>query len=506
MFSRRLFTAPKRTLALFAALSAAIVYNGHDRVDPAERIAASSARSEAWNSRRQSRARIHASRQGPILGATGFHFERSVALAVPPLQAADGSSFPDSFSVVVGDINGDRKDDIVAASIYNRTHVFLQGETGGFSPPSTHVFGGFCNDDWICPANDVVVADFNRDGIADVIAAGVVHDDEGTTPAFNALLSSLSSGSGTFAPAQARMPGWNWIRGWKAVDVDSDGNPDIVGLPRYCDEPDAEEAKCNEYSIAYGDGTGRFPRVSHGRIGNDGGYWLTGLDSVDLNRDGLQDLLFRGSRRSTLSGRTMGGIWALVQDRNGAFEPPRWLHQTAHSPLPEWPLGIVAGDFNSDGQADIAPLASIGWPLPSIVTLDRFLNVAARYDLPVELGLKNLGSGSEIARDFDGDRRTDLISAVWRNLPNGQWIRHVAVMLQRQGALQAPIYYPVDDIAFGTVSEIERKIGFGDLNGDGCGDLAVASEQTVIGSSVQVHAGRECFRRIQPRSGNLPPL
>lgn len=504
MLFHRFFISSKRMLALIAALSAATVYHGYDRTSAPERATASAARSEAWNQRQQSRERVRASSPQLRIAANGFHFERSIALAVPPLQASDGSRFPDTFSVAVGDLNGDGKDDVVAASVYNRTHVFLQSPAGAFGQPSTHVFGGYCNDDPLCPANDVVVADFNRDGIADVIAAGVVHDENGSAAAFNALLSSRS---GDFVTAQLRMPEWSWIRGWKAVDVNNDGNLDIAGLPRYCDEPDAAEAKCNQYSIAYGDGAGGFPHIGHGRIGNDGGYWLTGLDSVDLNRDGLQDLLFRGSRHSTLPGRIMSGIWALVQYRDGAFEPPRRLHETGHGAFAEWPLGVIAGDFNSDGQADIATLAVKGWPLPRIVTLDRLLNVAARYDLPVEIGLENLGSGSEIARDFDGDRRTDLISAVWRSLPNGQWSRHVAVMLQRQGVLQAPMYYPVGDLAYGTESEIERKIGFGDLNGDGCGDLAVASEQqTVIGSSVQVHAGRECIRRIQPRSGNLPPL
>jgi len=134
-------------------------------------------------------------------------------------RPAPGSPFDTAaagpFYVALGDVNGDGKPDVVATHDDDgRVSVLLGDGRGRFAPAPKSPF------DLGSRAWGVVVADVNRDGRADLVAAA----DEGVRVL-------LGDGRGSFRPA----PGSPFPAGkgtWRLVvaDLNGDGKPDIAAI------------------------------------------------------------------------------------------------------------------------------------------------------------------------------------------------------------------------------------------------------------------------------------
>ncbi|WP_162136355.1 FG-GAP-like repeat-containing protein, partial [Zavarzinella formosa] len=116
-------------------------------------------------------------------------------------------------SVVIGDVNGDGKPDLVAANAYDGTvSVLLGNGDGTFAPaPGSPVPVGSGPD-------SVSVVDVNGDGKPDLVTAN--RDDSNVSVL-------LGNGDGTFAPAAYFTPG-DHPYSVAIGDVNGDGKPDIV--------------------------------------------------------------------------------------------------------------------------------------------------------------------------------------------------------------------------------------------------------------------------------------
>jgi hypothetical protein len=111
----------------------------------------------------------------------------------------------------IGDLNGDRKPDIIATHHdANKLTVLLAGDRGGFveAPGSPFDFGG--------QASSAAIIDVNRDGKNDVMAVG------GAT-----VRVMLGDGRGGFSPGPSMQSGaGSWRMG--LADLNGDGKLDVV--------------------------------------------------------------------------------------------------------------------------------------------------------------------------------------------------------------------------------------------------------------------------------------
>ena len=185
-----------------------------------------------------------------------------------PVTFSDGTSvLPDS--VVVGDVNGDKKLDIVTVSGLAKTVAVLLGNGNGmFQPAVSYPLGDL--------ATSVVIADLNGDGIPDLAVANHTSiNAPGTISVFTGI------GDGTFQPAVQYNPTVqaNWALA--VGDFNLDGVPDLVFTSIVSNLPTQVGVM-----LGNGDGTFQSPR------GYDAGGALPRTPALaDFNGDGVLDMV-----------------------------------------------------------------------------------------------------------------------------------------------------------------------------------------------------------------------
>jgi hypothetical protein len=215
---------------------------------------------------------------------------------------------PSMFWSAAGDFNGDGLIDLAAPDVRGLNNllgfsVAFGLPDGSFDTPVTRSVGTF--------VRTLRAADLNHDGRADLVivtlagAAVVQGNSDGTFSAPVGISLPLVPNDATLA------------------DFNGDGNVDIV-FPGDLG-----------YAVALGSGAGTFTR---GRLMAETAptFWAT---AGDFNNDGVMD--FTGA----------GGIFGHTYFGNadGSFQPPIDAFVAA-------PSGSISGDFNGDGNIDIAML------------------------------------------------------------------------------------------------------------------------------------------------------
>lgn len=183
-------------------------------------------------------------------------------------------------AIAVGDVNGDRKFDLVTANDYSNTISVLLNKGGGrFRAKRDYRTGA--------GPTDLAVGDLNADGKADVATANLNSIDTG--PARISVL--LSKGNGRFDVKRNYPTGW--IYSVVIGDLNGDRRPDLVvgsvwGFP----------------SVLVNRGNGRFHAMLEYRVEaklkrvSSGGEWAA---IGDLNGDGKVDLATSNNERNTVS-------------------------------------------------------------------------------------------------------------------------------------------------------------------------------------------------------------
>src|SRR3989442_9323806 len=231
----------------------------------------------------------------------------------PPMNFDTAGNLPES--IAVGDFNGDGKLDVAVAHFYSTNVTVLLGNGDGTFQPA-YVVATFAPNMNLIP---VAVGDLNGDGKLDLVTASV-------TTTMVAVM--LGNGDGTFQPPQITPfvgdPESIMIR-----DFNGDRKMDLA-LPND-DSPDAKVAGF----LGNGDGTLQpVQRFSVGAMESES------LAAGDFNGDGKLDLVFANAGTNNIS--------VLLGNGDGTFRPAL-----------TFPVGnrnefVAIGDFNGDGTLDVA--------------------------------------------------------------------------------------------------------------------------------------------------------
>lgn len=293
----------------------------------------------------------------------------------PPRAVAHAASLPDSdpedivlqiderydlpadaWDLAIGDINGDGRPDLAAATASGVT-IRLQGEDGGFHMrvdiplPVTAVTAG--------------IADFDGDGLADIACTLYTHE----------LLVLRNLGGTDFTPLAPHATGL--YPGAMAIgDFDRDGRPDVAVV-------NPEE---NSIQVFRGTGGGDFAAPASFIVGS----WPGDLIVADLDGDGWPDIATADSGCLSVS--------VLLNRGDGTFRP------RIQSPLAFSPTELAAGDLDGNGAMDLAIIGYAGVLVLENTSAGRFVERFA-WPLPQHGDTESLALG-----DLDADGRLDIVA------------------------------------------------------------------------------------------------
>lgn len=221
-------------------------------------------------------------------------------------------------NVLIVDINGDTKLDLVFASISGSgvLGAVLGNGNGTFQAPVFYPSAGLHTPDY------VATGDLNGDGKLDVVSGSF--NTTGNTGNVQVL---LGNGNGTFQAPRLYASGSIYYL--VMADVNKDGKLDVLTANFYG----------STAGVLLGNGDGTLQAEAAYSTGS--GSTPYALAAADVNADGHLDLL-----TANYGSRTAG---VLLGNGDGTFQPLATYSAGARST----PAGIVAADVNADGQLDL---------------------------------------------------------------------------------------------------------------------------------------------------------
>ncbi len=257
----------------------------------------------------------------------------------PVVGYGSGGSY--ATSLVVADVNGDGKPDLVVgncgasgAGCLNKLPgaigVLLNKGDGSFQAAKSYSTGG---SQYLVHNGSITVADVNGDGKPDLIEPNEGGDTVGVL---------LNNGNGTFRPAVTYASGGDGPNLAFVADVNGDGKLDLIvnNIGVYS----------GSIGVLLGNGNGTFKAAKAYSTGVAGTGGAGGSLAVvaDVNSDGIADVAVAGACPSNLVCSEPVLTSVLLGNRDGSFQANQ-LFFTGGYLL----LGLTVADVNGDGRPDL---------------------------------------------------------------------------------------------------------------------------------------------------------
>ncbi len=320
-------------------------------------------------------------------------------------------------AVKIGDLDGDGLNDIVVVNLNGSMQLFFSKGAGSFERISL-------NGLWPSGAKtlDVDIGDLNRDGRNDLAVAF-------STPT-GAISVLFNQGNRQFS-APVNYDSCGNSNGVAIGDLNLDGNNDLADI-----------GQCSKAGVLLNSGQGTFTFSGAYGSGSDSRSILL----ADFNRDGFKDIAYINNGVGT-----NGSATVLFNKGNGTFGDPMWLYAG------DLPDDLTAGDFNGDGNTDIAIANSY---------YSQVIMLFGSSDGSFSGGYSEFGGvdspSSIVSGDFNGDGRLDYAVTSWST---GQ----LSVFTNRDG-------YSFAGAGTFSVGQTPVAIAAGKLDGDSLPDLVAVNQ------------------------------
>jgi hypothetical protein len=361
-------------------------------------------------------------------------------------------------AVAVADFNRDGIPDLVAlAPSLGSVSVALGNHDGTFQSASNFsVVGG--------NPTAVAVGDFNGDGNPDVVT---MDNSDNSSGEVNVL---LGNGDGTFqAPLDFQLPttplSYQTGGAMAVGDLNGDGKLDLVFLGTTTYYGPYSESSANNLNVLLGQGDGTFSAASTVPI-IEGGYYGS-LALGDFNGDDKLDVVTAGAN----------GVVVRLGNGDGTLGAPSTFPANNYVDN-QYPTSVAVGDFNGDGKLDIARTGTVG---DGGGHLSGGVSVMLGNGYGTFQAARNFAAGvmpmSLTVSDFNRDGKADLAVDDYRDGTNAC----VSVLMGNgDGTFQNPLNYAAGPYASFAVAA--------DFNGDDFPDLAIANYTTPGTVSVLLNA------------------
>ena len=335
-------------------------------------------------------------------------------------------------NILIGDMNSDRKLDLVVALGSTRSITVLEGKGNG-------QFGAALSNTTLAEApGDMALGDLNGDDKLDVAVTS--HDSYGVT-----LLTGDGKGGLTIAPTSPivmKLGQHPHTHGLAVADMNRDKKLDLIT----CNSED------NDISLAFGDGRGNFTRAPKSFPVGPSPY---PFGVGDVNNDGWLDIVATASATGPSRSEQLPlsrALTLLLSDGKGGFAPRQLPLRTGE------PWFAAVGDLNGDGRPDIV---ATHHELNALTVMigDGRGGFAEANGSPFDFGVSLFHL---FIADVNRDGRMDVVAT------SGDSIR--VLFGDNLGAIKSAASLPVGPGAW--------RIASADINGDGKIDLVTSNSES----------------------------
>lgn len=326
----------------------------------------------------------------------------------PVITYGSGGSGYSGSQVVISDVNGDGKLDLLvsstatigspqALSSAGVVAVLLGNGDGTFQPAIAYSSGG--------PSTSVAVADVNGDGKRDLITSNACATACGNTVSEGSVSVMLGNGDGTFQPPVSYDSGGEVTISVAVADVNGDSKLDLLTAscgPQEC----GPGSPGGTAGVLLGNGDGTFQAVVPYAAANAPDW----IGSTDVNGDGKPDLVVANWGVSD-AGSNAGTVSVLLGNGDGTFQPV-----SSYSSGNGEADSIAIADLNHDGWPDlvvgtyngVGVLLNVGKHIFTTTTLVSSLNPSVIEQTVTFTAVVSPTSGTPIGKVMFSDGSTVL--------------------------------------------------------------------------------------------------